>query len=209
MEVGQIVYAFRNSETFEYSEEIIHTIKKSYIGTICNSDQVKYRYEPYQSNIITGVVAHASAMYYGSFFVLSKSDADLIVESRKIEFFDVNSYNNIKSPKKPIMPSLKSTTPTEMEIVEYQTAMSAYQADLAVYANKQIEYGNAVHVWYELFIKHLIKTNGMDSYPEKVHDIVYGAAYEQGHSSGYSEIAIYYSRFSSLAIDIIKAVKDS
>jgi len=206
MEVGQIVYVFDGAETTKYNEEKIVTIKKNSVYTInANGSKGKFRVNP--ELVMDGVYAYESIDTYGSRFVETEREANQISEFRKIEYFDVNSFSKITSPKKPIKPSLKSTTPTDAEITEYQNAMNAYNRDLAVYANKHIEYGRAVHEWNACFIKYLITLNGLDKYPSDVHDTVYSAAYEHGHSSGYSEIASYYSEFAEMAIKIIMAVK--
>ena len=206
MEVNQIVYVFDGAKTTKYNEEQIVTIKKNSVYTI-NANGSKGKFHAKSELVMDGVNAFESMDIYGSRFVETEREAIMISEFRKIECFDVNSFTNIKNPKKPIKPSLKSTTPTDAEITEYQTAMSAYNTDLAVYANNQIEYGRAVHNWYACFIKYLINKNGLDAYPREVHDVVYNAAYEHCHSSGYSEIDNYYSEFAEMAIKIIMAVK--
>lgn len=45
----------------------------------------------------------------------------------------------------------------------------------------------------------LAEENNISHLPDTVQGMVYGLAYEHGHASGYSEIAMYYQDFAELA----------
>ena len=75
------------------------------------------------------------------------------------------------------------------ELVAYQEATDAYQAQKTAYYQYQRD--------YEAFFKSTLETeHGVVGHPKA--DFLYSKAWEMGHSAGYNEVANYYSDFAEL-----------
>jgi hypothetical protein len=96
--------------------------------------------------------------------------------------------------KKPYEPNLASTRPSTEEIKKYNILKKEYDSNLKLYKDNQAFYMSEKSRVYSLLTIKLKEDSGLNTIPEQYRDKVYAYAYEQGHSSGMSEVSIYLER---------------
>lgn len=104
--------------------------------------------------------------------------------NRGIEFAQEFYPKINESPTKPFL----KRNPTSTEAIAYAKALEQFEKSEIEYAKKETEYYKAkeeVDVIIRAYVKDMA---GFHRIPEKYRDKVWSKAWEDGHSSGYSEI---------------------
>jgi hypothetical protein len=92
---------------------------------------------------------------------------------------------------KPRAPLLMNNKPTKEAVERYTIAVEQYTLDLAEYKTKDEVYrAESLRLW-NLLENKIKEDSGLNDIPEQYRDKVYSYAYQQGHSSGYSEVYNY------------------
>lgn len=99
-------------------------------------------------------------------------------------------------PEKVALPSKtdfigKSLKPSSESLKAYAEAMEKYENyEVAKEEARKIQSEEAINV-YEIIVEFIKEKSGLNTIPEKYREKVYRFAYENGHSSGYTEVYYY------------------
>lgn len=107
----------------------------------------------------------------------------------------IQNSNKFDYPTTPYLPRLKSTSPTESEVIEYVSKREKYDSDLEQYRKMKTLYDaekNRLDILIEEFIKDY---SGLNDIPEMYRGKVYSIAYSDVHSYGMAEV---YNKLTSL-----------
>lgn len=104
---------------------------------------------------------------------------------------EIREYLNTLWVDKPREPLLNSNKPTKEDIDSYTTKLELYSTDLAGFKTKNEFYKSENSRLYSLLEDLIKEESGLNEIPEQYRAKVYSYAYQQGHSSGYSEVYNY------------------
>ena len=91
-------------------------------------------------------------------------------------------------PQYPIRPVLASPRPTQAEVKSYQDALAKFDAELAKYnEEKEIVEGQNASL-FDAIAEFIKQEAGLYAIPKVAQDKVWYKAWEDGHSSGYTEV---------------------
>lgn len=94
-------------------------------------------------------------------------------------------YNRVKYPDRPYKPQLEGKY-TAAELRAHADALDKYEAEMVVYHKEMDEYRKGEAEVDEAAKQAMLKDVGLQFHSKK--DEIYAYCWEQGHSSGYSEV---------------------
>lgn len=111
---------------------------------------------------------------------------------KSIEYY---STGTMPYPTKPIRPRIGSGA-SSADARVYAKEMDLYDAAMVVYREQKELYDKEQRSLYDEFRKDLYEEYGVTGHPKA--DKCFSIAWEEGHSSGYNDVAIYFSRIVEL-----------
>ena len=94
----------------------------------------------------------------------------------------------LEYPDKPTKPTLKHNHSSE-ELKKYNSDFKTYETELEIYKNKKEQYGKVQNEVDGIIEKWLKDISGFTNHvPDDKKDKVWYKAWQDGHSSGYSEV---------------------
>lgn len=105
------------------------------------------------------------------------------------EAIEIAKEKQLEYPKKPIKPVSRSFEDTPKGMREYANALEKYDSEYDVYSQKLKKYREHKQKLDSQVVDFIKEETGLNDIPKKYQDKVYNYAYQQGHSSGYSEVA--------------------
>lgn len=108
---------------------------------------------------------------------------------------------------KPVKPSVPTDLLDVKALNEYTEKVKEYNIDLQKYKEKEKEFKEKQNEAKIRYMNDLAKENGIDDLPKEIQQMVFNKAYEDGHSSGYYEVASIYAELAEFVLKIIQIMK--
>jgi len=109
--------------------------------------------------------------------------------------FDYYSGTDLRYPTKPIKPSL-GRNPKSFEARAYADDLEDYERQLEGYQEDKSYYNDRLNLRLAELKTHLIGEYGIT---EVQMNVLWGRAWDDGHSAGLSEVVSYFDKFYSMA----------
>lgn len=120
---------------------------------------------------------------------------------------DFEKYKISVDLKTPVKPKLPANTLDIQALQEYTKAVELYNKEIELYKDKEKEYYKKRKEILEEFKNDLAVEYCVDDLPKEIQDKIFSKAYEDGHASGYYDIAWHYEELAEFTLDIIKFLK--
>ena len=120
---------------------------------------------------------------------------------------DFEKYKISFELKKPVKPKLPDNMLDIQALQEYTKAVETYNKEIELYKDKEKEYYKKRKEALEEFKNDLAFEYCVDNLPKEIQDKIFSKAYEDGHASGYHDIAWHYEELAEFTLDVIKFLK--